>query len=103
MSHYEIVRTDAEQPWHTRLVGRNGEIVQSGENLAERDDAANVVAIAAEAFGIQMSRPPEQADPETQGAGFLGEMPSGHVHVFEVREVDERQPEDPDADEEQPA
>jgi uncharacterized protein YegP (UPF0339 family) len=95
MSHYEIVRTDnAEQPWHTRLVASNGRIVQSSETYVERDSAANVVAIAAEAFGIQMSRPPTPGDPEVDGVGFMGEAATGNVYCFDVREVDERTPDE---------
>lgn len=106
MSRFEIVQTDAEQPWHARLLGNNGETVMHTENYAKRDAAASAVAVAAEAFGITMSRPPEQGDPETQGIGLLGEAPSGHVYCFDVRDVDERaaQPEpEPPVDEEPPA
>jgi uncharacterized protein YegP (UPF0339 family) len=109
MSHIEIVQTDAEQPWHGRVKAGNGQIVWHTENYAEHDSAASAVAVVAEAFGIQMSRPPQPGDPEVDGIGYLGEAPTGNVYCFDVREVDERTPTeepeppaDPPAEEPQP-
>lgn len=98
MSRFEIVRTDADQPWHTRLKANNGQIVLHSENYAEHDSAANAVAVAAEAFGITMTRPPELGDPEVDGVGFMGEAPNGQRYCFDVREVDEREA-DPELEE----
>jgi uncharacterized protein YegP (UPF0339 family) len=92
----EIVRTDAEQPWHVRLVAGNGQVVWHTENYADRDSAASAVAVAAEAFGITMNRPPSTPDDDTDG--LLGEAPDGRVYAYPFRFVDER---DPDAGVEQ--
>lgn len=91
MSHFEIVRTDAEQPWHTRLRANNGQVVMHTENYVDADSAASAVAVAAEAFGITMARPPVAGDPETTGIGLMGEAPDGNLYCFDVRHVDERE------------
>ena len=44
--HVEIVHTDAEQPWHVRLVGANGEPIAAGELSSEADAQTAVCAIA---------------------------------------------------------
>lgn len=87
MSHFEIVRTDADQPFHARLVAGNGQIVMHSENYADARAALTAVAVAAEAFGITMSRPP--ALEEDTGLP-LGEAPDGNVYAYEVRHLDER-------------
>lgn len=47
-AHIEIRHTDADQPFHLRIVGANGEPILSGENLARFEDAeAAVLAVAA--------------------------------------------------------
>jgi uncharacterized protein YegP (UPF0339 family) len=92
VSHFEIVHGDGDQPFHTRLVASNGRIVLHSETYTERAGAATAIAVAAEAFGITMSRPPEeQADPEAGELGFYGEAPDGNVYVYGVRDVDERE------------
>jgi uncharacterized protein YegP (UPF0339 family) len=89
----EIVQTDAEQPWHVRINGSNGEPVMHSENYADVDTATSAIAVIAEAFGITMSRPPEQPDDDT--VGVLGEAPDGRVYAYPFRFVDEReQPDD---------
>lgn len=93
----EIVQTDAEQPWHTRVLGRNGEPVMHSENYADDDTACSAVAVLAEAFGITMSRPPvRDVDDETGTLlGLRGEAPDGNVYTYPIRFVDEReQPDD---------
>lgn len=49
----EIVQTSAEQPWHARLKGDNGEPVWTTETYARRADAIHAVALAAETFGVR--------------------------------------------------
>lgn len=94
----EIVRTDAEQPWHVRLVGSNGQTVAHGENLADERDADNAIAAIAELFGITMARPPEHdVDNPTW---LMGEAPDGRTYAYPVTHVDER---DPDAGDDEPA
>lgn len=50
-AHFRIVQTDAEQPYHVRIVGGNGEPVLSGENLADEDSAEGVLLMLARMFG----------------------------------------------------
>lgn len=50
----EIVRTDAEQPWHARMKGDNGKIVwTTGENYVDRRGAEDAIAFAANGFGVK--------------------------------------------------
>jgi uncharacterized protein YegP (UPF0339 family) len=89
----EIVRTDADQPWHVRVVASNGRTVAHSENYADVRDAETAVAVIAEQFGITMQRPPER-DPET--GALRGEAPDGNVYAYPVTRVDERDDPTPD-------
>ena len=40
---FEIVRTDADQPWHARFRAANGRIVWVTENYRRRDSAAAAI------------------------------------------------------------
>lgn len=84
MSHFEIVRTGAEQPWHVRLVASNGKIIMSSETYTRRRRAESAVAVAAEVFGVSMNRPPTRDGDRLLGRG------SGETYSFDVRYVDER-------------
>lgn len=93
MSHFEIVRTDRAypwqpQPWHARLVASNGNIIMTTENYTRRSRAESAIAVAAEAFGVSMNRPPTR-EPDT-GSRLLGVNPAGHTLAYDVRYVDER-------------
>lgn len=86
MSHFEVVQTDAEQPWHLRLVGSNGEPVMVSENYTDPRTAENAIAVAAEAFGVTIPR-----DPEWVGVTELVGYRSNGARVYvQVRHVDER-------------
>lgn len=85
MSHFEIVRTDAEQPWHVRLVASNGNIIMSSENYTRRRRAESAIAVAAEAFGVAMNRPPNR-----EGDRLVGRGRDGETYSYDVRYVDER-------------
>jgi uncharacterized protein YegP (UPF0339 family) len=50
-ARFEIVRTPAEQPFHTRLVAENGEPISSSENHADLYDAKRAIKVEAELFG----------------------------------------------------
>jgi uncharacterized protein YegP (UPF0339 family) len=64
--HFEIVRTDGDQPWHTRFRDDNGEIVWSTENYVHRTAAVQAI----EAFG----RPElEVEEVDERGGGGDGE------------------------------
>lgn len=102
MARIDIVRTDAEQPFHARFVASNGQTVVWSENYADRRDALSAIAGVAEGFGITMSRPPEEnTDPEVAELGLYGETPEGVIHVYPIRDVDERTVEET-VEEEQP-
>ena len=42
-ARFEIVRTDAEQPWHARFRAANGRVVWTTENYARRRGALRAV------------------------------------------------------------
>ena len=84
-ARFEIVRTDAAQPWHVRLIAGNGNIVLSSENYTRRRHAEVAIAVAAEAFGVQMNRPPTR-----EGDRLIGVARDGETYSYEVRDVDER-------------
>lgn len=43
-ARFELVRTDAEQPWHVRFVAPNGRIVWTTEQYGRRKSAINAVS-----------------------------------------------------------
>jgi uncharacterized protein YegP (UPF0339 family) len=48
---FEIVQTDAEQPWLARMIGANGEQVwRTSENYVERQGAAHAIRLLIEAL-----------------------------------------------------
>lgn len=47
----EIVTTQADQPYHARIKGDNGEIVWTTENYSRKFDAVHAVTELAAAFG----------------------------------------------------
>lgn len=51
LAHFAIVLSDADQPYHVRIVGGNGETILSGENLASEADAMVAVCAVAGMFG----------------------------------------------------
>lgn len=52
-ARFEIVQTNAEQPWHARFVAANGEAVWSTENYADVRGAEDAVALLADALGSE--------------------------------------------------
>lgn len=50
---FEIVHSGADQAWHARFIGGNGESVWSTENYADVRDAERAVALLVEALGSQ--------------------------------------------------
>lgn len=50
MAHFEIIRTDAEQPWHARLIV-NGHKTWVTENLTRKVGAERAILSAARTFG----------------------------------------------------
>lgn len=62
MSHFEIVRTDAEQPWHARFVASNGRIVWTTEQYTRRRGAENAIrALEMTRFGAEVRTTDERA------------------------------------------
>lgn len=51
-AHFEIAQTDAEQPWHVRIVGANHEPVLVGENLVDFEAAKTAVLSVAAMFVV---------------------------------------------------
>lgn len=48
---FEIVRTDAEQPWHARFVAANGRVVWTTESYTRRKSALNAICVLVDGFG----------------------------------------------------
>lgn len=70
---FEVVRTDAAQPWHARFVAANGRIVWTTEQYARRAGAIGAIEALANATVLD----------RVVAFGFAGV-------VTEVRDVDER-------------
>jgi uncharacterized protein YegP (UPF0339 family) len=68
-ARFEVVRTDAEQPWHARFIAANGRIVWTTENYGRRRDAVAAVMLIGDAPSYSNGR---DAD------------------LIELRDVDER-------------
>lgn len=49
---FEIVQSDAEQPWHARSISGNGEKVLWSENYSERRAALEAIRITAQLFSV---------------------------------------------------
>jgi uncharacterized protein YegP (UPF0339 family) len=75
-ARFEIVRSDAAQPWHARFRAANGRIVWTTEQYARRGGALNAVTALADRFGYFI----ESQRLRQVGTGF----------GIEVRDVDER-------------
>lgn len=78
-ARFEIVQTDAEQPWHARFIAANGETVWTTENYTNRATAILAINFMASAFGGFVWEP---------AAGTAVARPIGPD--IEVRDVDER-------------
>ena len=50
-ARFEVVRTDAAQPWHARFRAANGRILWSTETYARRGRALNAIDCMTGAFG----------------------------------------------------
>lgn len=87
-AHFEVVRSDAEQPWHVRLVSSNGNVIMSSEQYGRRRDALTAIAVAADVFGVAMNRPPNEEHGRLLGQPMHGF--DGELYSYDVRQVDER-------------
>lgn len=65
-ARFEIVRTDAEQPWHARFVGANGETVWTTENYLRRTDALEAISLIGRACYEQLDEPIRTVDERVQ-------------------------------------
>lgn len=86
-AHFEIVRTN--DGFHTRLVASNGRIIMASEIYARRSGALGAAAVALEAAGCSVNRPPTP-DPSAPGRYLAVPLFSTEPVSFEVRDVDER-------------
>jgi uncharacterized protein YegP (UPF0339 family) len=80
---FEVVRTDAAQPWHARFRAANGRVIFSTENYARRRGAENAIETMQGRF-IYTMRDSVGWGP---GDSFVTLYGGGQV---EVRYVDER-------------
>lgn len=77
-ARFEIVRTDAPQPWHARFRAANGRIVWTTENYSRRGRAVAAVELIC---GATITTSPFADHPEINWVG---------IEPAEVRDVDER-------------
>lgn len=84
-AHFEIVQTDAVEPWHVRVVGENHEPIVVGENLTGFADAKTAVLAIA---GMFVTAPDLRGEEVAPGEWFVsvGGQPTG----ARVRYVDKR-------------
>jgi uncharacterized protein YegP (UPF0339 family) len=87
-ARFEIVRTDAPQPWHARVIAGNGKKRWVTENYTHRRAAvAAIDGLAAIFYGHVMD--------DEEGVTCLSARDSWNKTsraVAEIREIDERQP-----------
>jgi uncharacterized protein YegP (UPF0339 family) len=82
--HAEIVRTDADQPYHVRLVAENGEKVWWTENYASRFDAIHALTLLGSMFGR------DRWEFTKKGNGTIEYSASAYRDGVTTIEVDER-------------
>lgn len=85
-ARYQIVRTNAGH--HQRLIGGNGEPVSTTEVHPDSRDALSSIAVAAEAFGITMRRPPEEHDGHVWGYDVRGHLVGARVEYVDERDTE---------------
>lgn len=80
----EIVRSDAEQPFHVRIVAANNRTLFSSENYSRRDSAMKAIVSLATAFGaldqngwVDSIREVDERDPNVCDCGhpWAGHQP----------------------------
>lgn len=84
-ARFEVVRTDAVQPWHARFRAANGRIVWTTEQYARRAGALTAIASIAGAFsesGYAVLR--------TTYVKILIDWPSDRAHSVDIAYLDER-------------
>lgn len=51
-ARFEVVRSDAPQPWHARIVASNGRVLMSSETYSRKHAAEQVVLSVARILGF---------------------------------------------------
>ena len=93
--YFEIVRTDAEQPWHVRFRGRNGHTVMVSENYVRREAALRAIASMARFFSptgqvwISTVRVGNESYADIR-YGSEDRQTWTEAHRIQIREVDQR-------------
>lgn len=54
-ARFELVRSDAPQPWHCRFRAANGRVLLSSENYVHKAGALNAVRSLARALGLRVT------------------------------------------------
>jgi uncharacterized protein YegP (UPF0339 family) len=101
MSRFEIVRTDAEQPWHARTKAGNGKIGWRTENYARRSTALDAIASVARDLSptdqVWVSTGTDTGDGRSEVRyGSFGHETYVTAHRIAIRDVDERRTDPPD-------
>lgn len=77
-ARFEIVRSDAPEPWHARFIAANGRIVWTTEQYSRSSGARNAIASIADVFRARFALAATQLRDEWG------------IPVIEIRDVDER-------------
>jgi len=89
---FEIVRTDAEQPWHARMIASNGKKVFTSETYHRRNGALNAIAVAVSEFADHWIGAWDYRDGRKRNDAVVYQ-PHGERRLrlaMEIRDVDER-------------
>lgn len=94
MSRFELVRTDADQPWHARFRASNGAIVWTTENYARRKRALRAIEIIVDGFqGAWLEMFWDERTQSFREAVVYraSSWEKRNGRLIEVREIDERE------------
>ena len=100
MTHIEIVRTDADQPWHVRLRALNGEVTWTTETYTRSVAALEAVLLLGRTFSpvglarLEWIDPPPDGLPTGLFTVWFDSDEVGAKVVLPVRYVDERAEQD---------
>lgn len=90
-ARFEIVHTDAAQPWHARFIAANGEPVWSTETYVDERDALGAVQVIVAAIagpitgGGMRAKESELADPHHPFYYSMGQRHTPLIHFVDER------------------
>lgn len=91
MSRFEIVRSDAEQPWHARFIADNGRTVWTTENYNRRRNALNAIRAMVDPFlGCWLDTDVDDGRTVDAVVHRVDPWNKRDATLIEIRDVDER-------------